>query len=831
MRLSKLFPVLALTGLTGSAHAQITLSGAVFDGSGGPLLAGTVYHAGTTLSVPAGQTLTVQEGAILKFKTGAAWQLVVDGTLAVQGSAALPVTFTSIPDDSAGGDTGADGPSAGASGDWAGIRVNAAGLLDADHLEVRFAGFGGWSAVWVQGGSLDLRDSTFRDSANSGFNFNQTDAAFASIEGCAVLGCEDFAMDGVPIDSLPGIKNNSASGNGVDAVRLPGTTGLVVETDVTIGPEHCLNGALLVQGALNQDPGTELVLKAGTVIKMLPASATRWSLLGTLRLEGTAAEPVVLTSGDDDDHGGDTFGDGPTSGAPGDWAGIRVNAGAALEADHAVLRHGGKSESLAVPIVWAQGGSITLRDTTVRDCLRSGLEAAGSLAPITVQNCDFVDNERWPVVDLRWESLAGFDGNTASGNGLGDYIRMSAQQVEGDAAVEARNQINGVIVFETQLNVAPGARLILHKGVVLKTENDLVRVQGALDVLGTPFEPVVFTTLTDDAVAGDTNGDGPSAGVPGEWPGVRYDPEAAASTMEHAVVRYSGASNAGVWSRTPLLTLRSVRVEHGSRDGFELDDAAAAENLVAWDNSLLGIKLDGGGFDLIHATAAGNGQAGIDHGGFYTGVIRNSISWGNGGAGNYAGVSAGDLVFSNGDPALAGPSGNLHVDPLFVDEIGGDLRLGAGSPCVDAADTAAALPLVFDHDQHSRALPSGPGLALADMGAHERAHWTLTVAGSAAAGEILTLGTAGAPGAAIFGLGLLDGELFFPPFGYLTCGVQPLFVIHVAAVGDTFDVTVPEAEPWYGVEFGLQAFAMSSVTPGFAHFTNLYRCRFQPPLL
>ena len=59
------------------------------------------------------------------------------------------------------------------------------------------------------------------------------------------------------------------------------------------------------------------------------------------------------------------------------------------------------------------------------------------------------------------------------------------------------------------------------------------RIGGSIHVLGTPGYPVIFTSLRDDSVAagvgidglplGDTNNDGPSEGVPGDWRSIRLD--------------------------------------------------------------------------------------------------------------------------------------------------------------------------------------------------------------------------------------------------------------------------------------------------------------------
>jgi RHS repeat-associated protein len=99
------------------------------------------------VTVPAGGTLTIQPGAILKFDLGKQLNALAGSRLLAQGTLAEPITFTSMQDDSAAGDTNGDGTrTSPAAGDWGWIFLqDASGVFD--HCLFRYGGGpvpGGW---------------------------------------------------------------------------------------------------------------------------------------------------------------------------------------------------------------------------------------------------------------------------------------------------------------------------------------------------------------------------------------------------------------------------------------------------------------------------------------------------------------------------------------------------------------------------------------------------------------------------------------------------------------------------------------------------------------
>ncbi len=132
------------------------------------VLAGNETWSGTLLhqvvedvTVPGAATLTIEPGAIIKFNPKRGILVEAGGQLFANGTVAQPIVFTSLLDDSAGGDSNHDGDNTTpAPGDWMGIQSS--GVASLDHVIMQYGAnsktgayqFGAASYVYARSGSV-----------------------------------------------------------------------------------------------------------------------------------------------------------------------------------------------------------------------------------------------------------------------------------------------------------------------------------------------------------------------------------------------------------------------------------------------------------------------------------------------------------------------------------------------------------------------------------------------------------------------------------------------------------------------------------------------------
>jgi hypothetical protein len=132
----------AMLGFAEHARAATHVSATTYTSNTTWTTTGSPYIIDGSVTVGSGVTLTIDPGVIVKLN-GLFRYIEVEGTISAVGNSSNHITFTSINDDSIGGDSGGDGATSGAAGDWYMLWLNSTNSASTlDYVDVRYGGYG-----------------------------------------------------------------------------------------------------------------------------------------------------------------------------------------------------------------------------------------------------------------------------------------------------------------------------------------------------------------------------------------------------------------------------------------------------------------------------------------------------------------------------------------------------------------------------------------------------------------------------------------------------------------------------------------------------------------
>ncbi len=283
-------------------------------------------------SIDVTAALTIEPGAIVKFQGGKSITVNTGGSIVADGgSSSTPIPFTSIKDDTYGGDTNNDGTAATpARGDWNSIFVNVSGSMFNHCVFTYGGGFSGTPAHTLginNASSATVTNCTFAHNKGGTLTDYRGAALFATFAGAGtVISGNTFYDNDVPlvINALYDLDNTNVFHQMVSGVTVTNTyNGIFWNGDSTqVGNIAWSNTEVpyVIAKVLSIPAGKSITLGDNVIVKL---DVTNISVAGTLTANGSTG--IIFTSLHDDTVGGDTDADGgQTAAAPLDWSYIRV---------------------------------------------------------------------------------------------------------------------------------------------------------------------------------------------------------------------------------------------------------------------------------------------------------------------------------------------------------------------------------------------------------------------------------------------------------------------------------------------------------------------------
>ena len=256
------------------------------------------------------------------------------------------------------------------------------------------------------------------------------------------------------------------------------------------------------------------------------------------------------------------------------------------------------------------------------------------------------------------------------------------------------------------LTIANGGSLTIPPGTVLKMEDKaaiVVNSGATFSAVGTRAAPIIITSIKDDSVSGDTNGDGDKTiPQPGDW--VKIGINGGTANFEFTSILYSSKNQTtgAINMNGGTVVFNNSEIAHGMYDAvgvesghFYMTNSVIRDCLLAFRhwakdpivNSVIydcGRLTQGGGQHFVNCIFSRITETWEAFGFPQNGTTYDNCCFWNEGGSILTAEGKQDAMM------VCGKNGNLWGDPLFVDPDNGDFRIEEGSPCVDAADSSVA---------------------------------------------------------------------------------------------------------------------------------------------
>ncbi len=326
-----------------------------------------------------------------------------------------------------------------------------------------------------------------------------------------------------------------------------------------------------------------------------------------------------------------------------------------------------------------------------------------------------------------WGSWAGFGASSknadnmaihctpARRNSLNYLINKGSVTVSANKILEKSG--SPYVIIAANLSISPSVTVDVEAGVVIKFfGGGSLTIDGIIKTHGTATEPVVFTSIHDDAYGGDVNGDGTTtAAAAGDWSTIQ--PVSSGSIFDYAIIRYGGkidpfygSIRASLQALSVWVTITNSISEFSKTSGLYLSNASGEVS-----SSTLRDNRAASGYAGLEVSAGGS--VGIRNNTFQ----RNSIGLSIGGSSNQTTAVSDNSFLDNDQSAIQFSGGRVSFSGNSASGNGLDGILTVPS-LLGGVTLEPDLPYVFDTNttttvSSGTSLVISPGVILKFKGA------------------------------------------------------------------------------------------------------------------
>lgn len=413
------------------------------------------------------------------------------------------------------------------------------------------------------------------------------------------------------------IRTKDSSGNISDGIISASVTPSNTAVTTVSGTIHSdttwAAGIYYVNKNLTVSANICLTIKPGVVIKMAPNR--NLFIQGTLHAVGTSEKPIVFTAYADDRFGGDSNGDGDSTGEKGAWGKLHFSNTTSSILEYVNIHYAGSDGSIyiyqsdiliksceikhgASHGIYIYSASPQIINNTIANNDGSGmfLQYATPVidSNIITENANYgilfnnvtdspvltrnvITNNNIPI-RVPFSALPGKEaGNTLYPN-TKNHIEFIGNTLNRNLEL-ASSPIHTYYQVSGNVTIPAGVMLRLNPGMVWKfARNARLDIQGAFYVVGNETNKIVFTSYQDDEFGGDTDGNGFSRGKAGDWQHISFSDSVIdfLTRLEHVIIRYAGYGGYGaVFMNDASVDMAFAEINHSSSYGVCLYNCAS----------------------------------------------------------------------------------------------------------------------------------------------------------------------------------------------------------------------------------------------------------------